>query len=637
MKKNICLGFLFLLLTTLLFSQGAFSKQGHKGNVTNIVYSNNYFYSAGSDGFVIRWNSKGEGEHYQVSSIEIKMLAVHPEKAEIAVYETDGFSVYRLSVWDWNQRKLKYSSRFTDSITSLSYSGKGNYLITGTSSVDGLFFLDSNTGKPVPILNDQISATTLVKTNNKETTCVIYSPSGSLYYADIKTGNEKANIDCTPYLENPLLFANNAFLAGHYYAGIEIVNAMDGSVLSTIETSNTPLFLSNTTDKDLHYIEYNSQTKNYELKTVFTGKSELNYEPVIVKKFKLENKNEISCATKIGNNIFIGDTKGNLYNILTKADTKVVSLSPFTSKSYNSVIDIAEHNGTFLLLTNDNILASTYTEGTSTEITKNNGFNRINSCGERIILWTYNEKESVYMLNDEGNFTEIFSPVKALHTVTYQDNKLIFIEGNSTISLYDFEKNTVEKLYNGTGIQDALLFEQNNNSYLIIAKTASSNPKSALLSMDMNTKETVPLNINAEVVFALCLNPSEKTKTKFYGISSTFEGNKKKTEIFTYNLDSKTYSPISYWNDEDTSAFINIYKNAIYTNIGKTNIRSLNLSTKKEFVFPRTFALAEKITVNKDTTLVLNKDGSLSWFNSSNRFLGAWFYGLDGSFIEISD
>lgn len=637
MKKNIFLISIFLVLTTFTYAQGAFSKQGHNGNVTNIVYSNNYFYSTGSDGFVIRWDSQGNGEHYQVSSIEIKMLAVHPEKDEIAVYETDGFSVYRLSVWDWNQRKLKYSKRFTDSITSLAYSSKGNYLITGTSSVDGLFFLDSDNGRPVPILNDQISATTLVKTNAKENTCVIYSPSGSLYYADIKTGNEKANIECTPYLEFPILFANNAFLAGHYYAGLEIVNAMDGSILTTVETSNIPFLLSNPTDKDLHYIEYNSKTKNYELKTIFTGKPELNYEPVIVKKFKLENKNEISCATKIGNNIFIGDTKGNLYNINTKPNTSLVSLTPFTSASYNKVIDIAEHNGTFLLLTEGNILASTYTEGTSTEITKNNGFNKITSCGERIILWNYNEKESVYMLNEEGNFTEIFSPAKALHTVRYQDDKLIFIEGNSTISLYDFEKNSVEKLYNGTGIQDAFLFYQSDKLYLIIAKTASSNPKSALLSMDMNTKETVPLSINAEVVFALCDNPLEKNKNKFYGISSTFEGNKKKTEIFTYNLATKTYSPISYWNDEDTSAFINIYKNAIYTNIGKTNIRSLNLSTKKEFVFPRTFALAEKITVNKDTTLVLNKDGSLSWFNSSNRFLGAWFYGLDGAFIEIND
>lgn len=634
--KKISFLFIIFLSFSFVYAQGSYTNQGHDLSVTTIEECNNGFFSSGSDGFLIKWDNTLTGEHYQVSNIEIKMIACHPTKDEVAVYETDGFSIYRLSVWEWEKRKQKFSVRFTDSITSLEYSAKGTYLITGTSSVDGLFFLDSNNGKPIPILNDQIGATTLTKTSKGEGTCVLYSPSGFIYYADIKTGNAKATVDCTPYLENPILFSNNVFLAGTSYDGIELINAVDGTNISTISIIESPIFVTNSNDTDLFYIEYNNLTNNYELKVVFTSKQELNYEPIIVKKFKLVNDETISVAKKIGKNIYIGCNNGQLYKLPITVETEVSILENFTKKSYDKIIDIAEYNGTFLFLTNKNILASTYSEGTSTEIAQNNGSNKIISCGDKIILWTYNDKSPVYMLNKDGNLEIIYTPSKQLHTIRYMPNQLILVEGNSIVTLLNLNNKTNEKLYTGTGIQDAIICELNNKNHLIIAKTASSNPKSSLLTMDMETKEIVPLQVKPQIIFSLCENIySSNSKPIFYGVSNSINGNKKTTEIFTYDFAEKLYTTIYYLPDEDTSAFINIYNDSIFTNIGKSNIRSIKLSNKKEFVFPRNFALAEKLVANDDYTLVLNKDGSLSWFSNSNNYIATWFYGLDESFIEF--
>ncbi|NLM00788.1 MAG: hypothetical protein GX220_04970 [Treponema sp.] len=640
MKKNFTIIFFifFVLSISNIYSQLYNSHQGHSGNITSIVQSEENFFTSGSDGFIIKWDKNGTGEHYQLSSIEIKMLVTHPTKDEIAIYETDGFSVYRLSVWKWQEKKLIFSNRFTDSITSLNYSAQGTFLIVGTSSVDGLFFLDSTTGKPIPILKEQIGVTTLTKTNKSESTAVLYSPSGFIYYADIKTGEPKANIECSSYLENPLIFSNNIYLAGSSYNGIEIINAIEGNTVATININSNIFFVTNENDKDLLFIDYNNLTSTYELKVVFMAKPELKFKPIIINKFKLENDENITYATKYNKNIIIGSDNGNLFKLNTVASNDVTILNSNTKKTYNKIIDIAEHNGTFLLLTEKNIFAANYKEGTSTEIAiNNNKSNRINSCGNKIILWTYNDKNPIYLLNEDGSFSELYFPSKSLHNVRCIDTHLLIIEGNSIISLVDLNRKTSDILYNGTGLQDALIISIDDKQKLIIAKTASSNPKSSLLTMDLETKETVSLQIKSDVVFSLCENSQNifsNTKSKFYGISSTTDRSIKKTEIFLYDLQTKTYSPISYWADEDTNAFIKIFKDNIFTNIGKTNIRSIKLSSREEFIFPRTFALAEKLVANNYTTLVLNKDGSLCWFNENNNYLSSWFLGLDETFVE---
>ena len=125
-----------------MFSQSQNSTQAHQDSVQVIVPSgkeydrNKTFFSAGKDGFLINWSPDGIGEHYQVTDLEIKLAAVSPNGSEIAVYETDGGGINRLSVWNWNTLQKRFSKRFTDTITSLNYSANGTYIMCGTASVE---------------------------------------------------------------------------------------------------------------------------------------------------------------------------------------------------------------------------------------------------------------------------------------------------------------------------------------------------------------------------------------------------------------------------------------------------------------------------------------------------------------------
>ena len=158
MKKFFCLllFFSFIILFANADINPVLSREKHFKSINTLIKTSNGYISSGDDGYVIEWDSSFTGKHYQLSPMEIKLAVKNPAKNELAIYETDGYSVYRLSVWNLDKYELKYSHRFTDSITFLNYSANGRYLITGTTAVDGLIFLDSNSGSPLEIFEEEI-------------------------------------------------------------------------------------------------------------------------------------------------------------------------------------------------------------------------------------------------------------------------------------------------------------------------------------------------------------------------------------------------------------------------------------------------------------------------------------------------
>ena len=120
----------------------------HRGPVLSLakVPGANVFFSAGKDGFISSHNTNGADETWQISDIPLKIIAVHPNGNLIAAYESDGFSIHRISVWDWSTKKRVYAKRFRDSIISLSWSAHGKYLMIGNTSIEGITVLDGNSG-----------------------------------------------------------------------------------------------------------------------------------------------------------------------------------------------------------------------------------------------------------------------------------------------------------------------------------------------------------------------------------------------------------------------------------------------------------------------------------------------------------
>ena len=201
------------------------------------------------------------------------------------------------------------------------------------------------------------------------------------------------------------------------------------------------------------------------------------------------------------------------------------------------------------------------------------------------------------------------------------------MESNAVLRAYYRDTGEIEELYVGAGLQDALI----SGGTLYIAKSSATNPPSALLSIDMRTKEIVPLKIESDIVYALSASDDE-----LYGIAVQSGGDEKTTNLFSYTPSASKTTMLLKLNDEDTGAFTYFYDGHILTDIGSEKVYSYDLSRKKSRYYGRSASLPVKAVQNGERIAVLNRDGSISWYNTGKaEVLADWYLAKDGTWYEF--
>ncbi len=639
-SKQIVLAVFFLCLSSTLFAQIRYSAQPHDGAVTAMAVGTDGVFSAGQDGFMIKWNKEGEGEHFQISDLEIRNFAVHPNGSLIAVYETDGYSINRLSLWDWKTKTRKFSKRSANPITSLSFSEKGSLLLVGTNAVDGLMFINTTSGSSVKKMRELPSMVTMAKTSASENSSVLFSQLGYLVYGNLKNQETKVELNTEANLESPCLFSNDLLFAGYKDGYIWIYHAYSATLMQKIKAAN-PILVTQRSDNDLWYIEQDG--RNYTLKMVDVEIDQTNQEiivpnyPVIVKNFYTESRAAISAATATNQYIYAGCQNGTIQTLTKESDTALVASTCISQNNYDKILDVEENGNTFYVLSEKHLIRTDYTSKNTTVLCNNPGYTNILRIDDDTILyWSKEKKQAVAMAKESTGWSTsvIYTPSGSIMNMHYENGNLVLVEGSSTVTLYSLETGKSKKLYSGTGVQDALLYDENT---LYVAKSAASSPKSALIEVNVSTQETLALPLSAEVAYSLTSSTTGGAKA-FYGIS-VFSNPSKKTEIFKYSPTSnseKKYSTVVTFQEEDTQAFVLYSNGRLFTNISQDKIRSITVSSKKQTVYNRYKALPAKLTVNDDYVLVLNKDGSISWFSAtSSTQYDNWYLTTEGEWLSF--
>ncbi len=635
MKKILLSLTVFFTLNFLFFAQSHISTQAHQEAVNMVVpatseadFDKSYF-SIGKDGFLVKWTSDNQGEHYQISDMEIKMAVVSPNGKEIAVYETDGGTTNRVSVWNWDTLTRKFARRFSDSITSIAYSSKGTYIIVGTATVDGAVFLRSTDGNVINKIRDNTGIVTYITTSSSEKTAVMYSPAGNLSYYNLQTGKLKQKFSTIQGFEQPVLFNNSLYLAGVKDNTIYVCHALSGKILYTTKAEN-PIILESKSDTNLFYLE-NDLKGTYTLKMLENENNQGVTPPRIVKTYKgPRGANEsVSCGTKLGQEIMLGSNAGAIYRADAAVETSVQNLSLLTENTYSKILDMAPVGEDFYFLTKNSLYKSSYDTGIVNRLGENPGQTRIITYGDRVILWSKGTRNPVQLFDySKPETTVLFTPKNNLQSVRLFGTKIIEMESNSVVNLYDMENGSFKEVYTGAGLQDAVLCADGK---LYVSKSYATNPHSSLLCVDLTTRETVPMNLAGNVAFALSVQDNN-----IYGISIQSQDNMKKTTVFKFNIVSKLTTSILRLNDEDADAFTYLKYPFLYTNIGKDIIRSCNLSANSNFQFKRSASLPIKVCQNATRVVILNKDGSISWYNSNQaQVLADWYLTRDGNWFEF--
>lgn len=635
MKKSLLFIIILAAINFFAAAQSHISTQAHQEPINMIVPASSEsemdksYFSIGKDGFLVKWTSDDQGEHYQISDMEIKMAVISPSGKEIAVYETDGGTTNRVSVWNWDNLTRKYARRFSDSITSLSYSEKGNYIIVGTATVDGAVFLQASTGAVIDKIHDNTGIVSYVTTSSTEKTAVMYSPAGNLSYYNLSTGRLKKKFPVMQGLEQAVLFNNSLYLAGVKDNTIYVCHALSGDILSTVRAENAILLVSKT-DSNLYYME-NDMKGSYVLRMLVNNENQGVSAPQIVKNYKGPRAvNEIiTCGSKIGQEILLGSKAGAVYRANAQVETGIQNLSLLTENTYAKILDMSPIGEDFYFLTGNSLYKSSYDTGIVNRLGSNPGQTQLITYGNKIILWSKGTRQPVQLYDySKPEIVNLFTPKNSLQSVRLSGNTIIEMESNSVVNLYDMESKSYKEVYTGVGLQDAVIC---GDGKLYVAKSYATNPRSSLLCVDLTTRETVPMNLSANVAFALSVNGND-----IYGISIHSQDGTQKTSVFKFNINSKMTSSILKLSEEDPDAFTYLKYPVLFSNIGKNNIRASNLATSTNVIYKRSASLPIKVCQNATTIVVLNMDGSISWYKGEKLNVDAdWYLTRDGNWFEF--
>ena len=637
MKKYILiLVLLFISFSLYSQSQSHISTQSHQAEVTQITPvsargTDGSYYTASDDGFVIKWTFDGQGEHYQFSDVSIKLLAVAPGGNEIAIYETDGGSINRITVWDWKTLSRKYIKKFSDSITSLAYSSNGTYLIAGTATVDGAVFIKTAGWQIVDKIKENTGIVSYINTSKTEKTCVFYSPSGNLSFYDFITGKLKQKMQIVKGLTQTVMYNEN-----RYFAGVRdntIYVTASGKTIASIPANN-PIIISTEADYNLFYLE-NDGRSNYEIKMLESKEGNLVSNPRLVKSMKGPRGSAIiTTAVKDATNIYFGGKNGAVYKTEAETTINTTNLTELTENTYSKIYDMAPSESDFYFLTTNAIFSSSYDTGVITKLASTSGESNIISYKDNsVILWSFSEKTPVKLIDlDKKTTTVLFTPKNSVQKVrlcSVEDKDyLIEIESNSIVNLFDIQSGKLSEIYSGTGIQDAVYM---NNKLVYIAKSAATNPQTPLLSVNPDTMETVPLSIKGNVTYAL----STDGKT-IYGLNIISDDTGKNTYVFSFNVYTKKMTNILRFTEEDPEAFTYLSGNTLFTNIGRNKVYCYNLSTKKRFAYNRSASIPKTICTNSKRAVILNSNGSISWCGTNDsKLLADWYLTKDEQWYEF--
>ena len=584
------------------------AKVVHKfsGGVTEIMNSGTLpiFFAAGKDGFVTRYSyPKFEPDTWQLSSMPIQKIAVHPKGKLIAVYETNGFSIHQVSLWDWATKKAVFSKRLSDSVVSLSWSANGTYLFIGNRSTDGITVLDTK-GIVQNIYQEAPGIVFLAATSASEKNIVTYGESGRLVYTDISKKKKIKEFRTENKLESPNLIKNFTRIIGYKDNNVYVIDAVTGKTISQ-HSARYALFASKIQDSVPIWIERTRRKNEWCIRQGDASS----------KGFYVPENSKITAARHIKNHMIIGTQDGSIYMLGLNDDSSVELERPLTYSS--SKVDAITSDGSVLYILKDGTI---YAQDSPKEkpyaIAEGFKADKFTFYSNGFLLWSDSKKGtsvSHYSLDTKA-VKKIITPKETIISLSVYKNFFLYVESFSGVSIVNFDTGKKEFVYNAPGIQSAV---QVDDSTIVIAKSSIGRAQSPVFIINTLTEETGPIAIEGNLVFSLEQNSSRPNNLVCFLVGNLPST---KTELLTIglnrmNLIDSTFKAVLSYKEEDVDAFLESSGSDILTNLGKTSLVHYSSSSNQARRLPRSYGFPKDALILKKFFVSLNFGDTLSWYD----------------------
>ena len=560
------------------------------------------FFAAGKDGFMTRFSyGTMKPETWQVSTMPIKRRAAHPKKALIAVYETDGFSVHKISLWDWQTKKQLYAKRFSSSILSLSWSAQGTYLFIGTASTEGITILDAS-GKIKKVYPRPPGIVLLAATGPSEKSIVTYGETGRLVYADIAKKSILTQYETEDRLESPELIKNYTQIIGYKNGNVVVVKAASGEVLKSYP-ARSALFAGKITDSLPVWIEKGDTRQTWHL---CQGDKR---SPA----FSLPYPAAITAARHVDSTVVIGTDDGRLYRLKQNSDA-AISLTELNIDTSMQVSDICTKDSKIYMLSGSTLYVAASPEDKPEPIIQSVSGERCTVYGNGFLFWSAEKNAPLYYAEEGQTPAVLYRPRERLNSVSVYNDTIAAVRAFSGLVLLDGKSGAPLFTYQAAGLQDAV---QVNDTFVLITKSTGGVISQPLLLIDIRTSETIPLNMEGDIAFSAQANNKVKNTFSCFRLKTEKAA---QTDLMTMKIDTvyparSAFTAALSYGDENLQASLYDDGYAVLTNLGKNQLSYYDKKRRSIRQLPRDYALSRKALMTDAYIVSVNYDGSLSWFN----------------------
>ena len=587
-----------------------FSHSPHKflGGINDICLEYSHgdsFYVAGEDGFISKCSYPSfESETWQLSSLPIKKIASHPDGKKIALYESDGRSIHKISVWEWKTKKRLFIMRPNYFVTSISWSANGNYLFVGNTE-KGIEIFDKN-GKVINIYSTPPGIILLATTGKREKSIVTYGKGGKLTYTNLASRRKLAEYQALQDLEDPRMIKNFTRMIGFKGGKVYVINATTGETVEEYKTSNAIFITESDHDSPSWLERVNKKNKYF-----------LHNDKTVSIPFVLSDSVAITSGISIMSKIIVGTNDGQIY-LINNDQNKISAFCPCEYNN-NDIQSIASNNSSLFLLKNRNLVAKKTYDDEDVLLKENVDASSLASSENFVFLWSKNEKKPIYKYSiNEKTFSVLHKARSPILSCSEMNNKLTVVEASGAISIIDLESGKSIFSTSITGTQSAV---QRGENYLIIAKNSLDSSQAPLFELNLTTNETTPIRLEGDMAFSLA-NNEELSNTFFCFLLTSSDNVSATTNLIKFVIDedralSGKFENLLSYNDEDFACFALSYKDALITNLGKENLIYFNLFSKQSFKMERDYALPKTATLFKNYIVCVNVDGSLTWYDQN--------------------
>jgi WD40 repeat protein len=614
---------------------------GHRGTVNAVICdSQGRILSAGADGFLNIWD-RGENavvRRFQLSPFSIVSMILRPGKSQVAVIESDGMALYRISAWDYEGMKNLFTLNFRDPVAYINYSGAGNFLLAARSGHNGIAFIHPETGAVLESPDSLTGQVSFAATGRSERTMICYFSSGILSYWDLELKEESRRFEVPSNIVSPVLLGNNRFFTGFDSQGLVVLDAVSGSIILRERGITGGIIAGNSESSEFICISSLAEA----LRSGLPPDPAVLYHLAITNSGRLETRNRRQVPSGLPQ-ISAGAIASPSSAALGTADGRVLvfnqdgSFRIMNVLNQEQITEAAASSKTLAFLTGDSkigFLPLDYTLIDSRNVL------HLNDAGPYTSIASDPGKDSPFLLWQSGN-TRAFPLVKTLQAspesgatvdgfidkltlrfplraVSMLGDRCLFLDAVGNLSVLDYTTGELIFTYSAPGSQDAVFI---NEDTFILGRSAGTG-NSPFLTVNIVTGETVPLAIPAVVgskVYRGALG------TIYGGIISR-NGNSFDSSLVVINTSNPSQSrTLAGYPGEDTQFAIAEASGFLASSLGGSGAILYRVSDFQEArSLERSPGLPERI-LSGPWFIQLDTEGNISWHDPRSGRLLALF------------